>query len=66
MPTSGRCRLFKRNDGKYLIYMPLNVAEDSMFPFKLEKDAEGKFSLALKVSFKIGDKKLIIEPMEAP
>jgi len=26
--------LFRREDGKYLIYVPKSLAEDSMFPFK--------------------------------
>jgi len=47
--------LFRRKDGKYLIYVPLDLAEDSMFPFKTETSVE------LKISFKIGDNKLIIE-----
>jgi hypothetical protein len=27
--------LFKRKDGKYLIYIPKKVAEDSQFPFEI-------------------------------
>ena len=55
MVSEGRGRLFRRKDRKYLIYVPLKLAEDSMFPFKT------KSSIKLKVSFKIGDDKLIIE-----
>ncbi len=55
MVNEGRGRLFRRKDGKYLIYVPLDLAEDSMFPFKT------KSSIKLKISFKIGDDKLIIE-----
>jgi hypothetical protein len=55
MVSEGRARLFRRKDGKYLIYVPLDLAEDSMFPFKT------KSSLELKISFKIGDNKLILE-----
>ena len=55
MVSEGKGRLFRRKDGKYLIYVPLDFAEDSMFPFKT------KSSLKLKISFKIGDNKLIIE-----
>jgi hypothetical protein len=47
--------LFKRNDGKYLVYIPKNLAEDSMFPFK------GADSIFVKVSFKLGDSQLLIE-----
>jgi hypothetical protein len=55
MVSEGRGRLFRRKDGKYLIYLPKDLAEDSMFPFK------GSDSIFVKVSFKIGDDKLIIE-----
>jgi hypothetical protein len=49
MVKEGRGRLFRRKDGKYLIYLPKDLAEDSMFPFK-ESD-----SIFVKISFKIGD-----------
>jgi len=55
MVSEGRGRLFRRTDGKYLIYLPVYLAEDSMFPFK---DAD---SVQVKVHFKIGDDKLIVE-----
>ena len=55
MVNVGRGRLFRRKDGKYLIYLPVYLAEDSMFPFKCDE------SVHVKVSFKIGDDKLIIE-----
>ncbi len=55
MVNEGRGRLFRRKDGKYLIYVPLDLAEDSMFPFKT------KSSIKLKISFKIGDDKVIVE-----
>jgi hypothetical protein len=58
MVNEGRGRLFKRKDGKYLIYLPLDLAEDSMFPFK------GADSIHVKVSFKLGDNKIIIEKWE--
>jgi len=58
MVNVGKGRLFKRKDGKYLIYLPLDLATDSMFPFKTET------SVRVKVSFKKGEKKLIIEPLE--
>jgi hypothetical protein len=56
--SEGRGRLFRRKDGKYLIYVPLDLAEDSMFPFKTETSVE------VKISFKIGDNKLAIEKWE--
>lgn len=58
MVNVGKGRLFRRADGKYLIYLPLDMATDSMFPFKTES------SVRVKVSFKIGDKRLVIEPLE--
>jgi len=54
----GKGRLFRRKDGKYLIYIPKDFAEDSMFPFRTET------SVKVKVSFKSGEKKLVIEPFE--
>jgi len=54
----GKGRLFRRKDGKYLIYVPKDLAEDSMFPFKTET------SVKVKVSFKMGEEKLVIEPLE--
>jgi hypothetical protein len=54
----GKARVFKRKDSKYLIYLPLDLATDSQFPFKTET------SVKIKVSFKIGEKKLVIEPLE--
>ena len=35
--SAAKGRLFKRKDGKYLIYIPKSLAEDSMFPFKGEE-----------------------------
>jgi hypothetical protein len=34
--SAAKGRLFKRKDGKYLLYIPKSLAEDSMFPFKGE------------------------------
>jgi hypothetical protein len=60
MVNEGRGRIFRRKDGKYLIYLPLDFAEDSMFPFK------GSDSILVKVSFKLGDTKLLIEKWKEP
>jgi len=54
----GKARVFRRKDGKYLIYLPLDLVTDSQFPFKTET------SVRVKVSFKIGEKRLVIEPLE--
>ena len=63
MVSEGRGRLFRRKDGKYLLYVPKDLAEDSMFPFKLAEgggEEEGA-SVKVKVYFKIGGDKLIVE-----
>jgi hypothetical protein len=60
MVNEGRGRIFRRKDGKYLVYLPLDFAEDSMFPFK------GSDSILVKVSFKLGDNKLLIEKWKEP
>jgi hypothetical protein len=61
MVNEGKGRLFRRKDGKYLIYLPLKLAVDSMFPFK------GSDSIFVKVSFKPdGEEKLIIEKWKEP
>ncbi len=56
--SDGRGRLFRRKDGKYLVYLPKDLAEDSMFPFK------GADSIFVKVKFKLGDTHLTVEKWE--
>ena len=59
MVHEGRGNLFRRKDDKYLIYLPKDLCEDSMFPFHVPEEEP---SIKVKVSFKIGgEKKLIIE-----
>ncbi len=58
MVNEGRGRLFRRKDGKYLVYLPKDLAEDSMFPFK-QAD-----SIFVKVSFDLGDNKLTVKKWE--
>ena len=58
MVNVGKGNLFRRKDGKYLIYLPVYLANDSQFPFKTET------SVKVKVSFKIGEEKVVIEPLE--
>jgi len=60
MVNEGKGRLFRRKDGKFLIYIPKDLAEDSMFPFKNEE------SVKVKVSFKLGDDKLLIQRWVEP
>jgi len=68
MVREGKGRLFRRRDGKYLIYLPVNFGEDSMFPFKnLQRSERGQpYSIDVKMSFQIGGNKLIIEKWKDP
>jgi hypothetical protein len=58
--NEGKGRLFRRKDGKFLIYLPKDLAEDSMFPFRTAD------SIKVKVSFKLGDDKMLIEQWKEP
>jgi len=51
MVSEAKGRLFRRKDGKYLLYIPKSLAEDSMFPFKENP------SVTVTISFKVGDRK---------
>ena len=55
MVSEGKGRLFRRKDGKCLVYLPKDLAEDSMFPFKV---TDSRF---VKVSFVLGGSKVLIE-----
>jgi hypothetical protein len=48
--------IFKRTDGKYFVYVPTRLAEDTAFPFPI-----GESATKINISFKPGDKKLTIE-----
>ena len=60
MVNEAKGRVFRRKDGKYLIYVAKGLAEDSMFPFK------GARSIQVKISFKLGDNKILIEEWTEP
>jgi hypothetical protein len=61
--SEGKGRLFRRTDGKYLIYLPVDLAEDSMFPFPLKNRSE----VYVKVIFELGKDYLLVERWkEAP
>jgi len=68
MVSEGRGRLFRRKDGKFLIYLPKDLAEDSMFPFKNMQPGKrgGNLGTVVKVSFKSGKKELLIEKWTEP
>ena len=65
--SEGRGRLFRRKDGKYLLYLPVDLAEDSMFPFKeYQRTKRGADSIAVKINFKHGENKLTVEKWKEP
>jgi hypothetical protein len=58
MVNEAKGRLFRRKDGKYLLYIPKDLGEDSMFPFKA---TSANPVVRFKISFKVGDNKLAVE-----
>ena len=58
MASVAKGRFFRRRDGKYLLYIPKDLAEDSMFPIKA---TPAKPKVRIKISFKAGDRKLTVE-----
>lgn len=58
MVNEGKARLFKNSQGRYLIYLPVDLAEDSMFPLKVNS------SMYVRVGFKMGEKTLIVSKWE--
>lgn len=56
MVREGIGSIFRRKDGKFFVYLPQGVAEDSAFPFELNSSAK------VKVRFTQGGD-LIIEPL---
>jgi hypothetical protein len=65
MVSEGRGRLFKTQGNKYFIYLPVDLAEDSTFPFKNWERAEGSQtdSIHVRVRFDSDKKGLIVEKM---
>jgi hypothetical protein len=58
----GKGRLFRRKDGKFLLYIPLDLAQDSMFPFQeFKKTKRGTEVAFVKVAFEIGKRALTVE-----
>ena len=53
--NEGSGSIFRRKDGRYFIYLPRDVVEDTGFPFPIRS------SVKVKVRFTPGDKKIIIE-----
>jgi len=54
-------RLFRRKDGKYLIYLPKDLCADTMFPFRDELEKHGFVKVGVK--FEVGKEKLGVEPL---
>ena len=55
MVGEGVGSIFRRTDGRYFIYLPTALVEDTAFPFPTEK------SVKVKIRFMPGNRKLIIE-----
>ena len=55
MVSEGVGSIFRRTDGKYFIYLPKDLVENTGFPFPPEK------SLKVKIRFIPSNKKLVIE-----
>ncbi len=55
MGNEGKGTIFRRKDDRYLLYLPVKVVDDSMFPLKCNG------SMPVKVSFRPSDGKLIVE-----
>ena len=59
MVLQAKGRMSIRKDGKYFLYLPKSVVEDSGFPFKLES------SVPVMVLIDRNAGKLLITPLEA-
>ena len=57
MVAEGRGRIWRRKDGKYFMYLPKHLAEDSAFPFKTET------SIPVQVIIDRKGRKLLIKPI---
>jgi hypothetical protein len=51
----GRGTILRIRGSQYLLYLPVRVADDSMFPLRCDK------TMCVRVSFKPGSDKLVIE-----
>jgi len=56
--SQGVGSIFKRTDGRYFMYLPKDLVEDTSFPFPPTS------KIRVKISFKPGDNKLTVEPTE--
>lgn len=60
MGKEGKGTIFRRKDARYLLYLPVRVVDDSMFPLKCDNTE----SMPVKVSFKPNGGKIIVEKWE--
>jgi hypothetical protein len=56
MVNQAKGSIFRRTDGKYFIYLPTKLVEDTGFPLTI-----GKSATKVWIKLKSGDKKLTIE-----
>ncbi|MCP8304025.1 MAG: hypothetical protein H3Z50_00925 [archaeon] len=56
--SEGIGSIFKRKDGRYFLYLPKDLVEDTGFPFPI------KSPVRAKVRFTPGVKKIIVEELE--
>lgn len=74
MAKQGKGTLFKRVDGKFLVYLPKDVCEDTMFPFTNFKPGPRSPNVGIipvKVMFESyhpgkNPRRIIIEPWSEP
>jgi len=59
MVLKGNGRMSRRSDGKYFLYLPKHVVEDSSFPFDLES------SLLVRVIIDPDGERLLVIPLKA-
>jgi len=55
MGNEGKGTIFRRKDGRHLLYLPVIVVNDSMFPLKCDG------SMPVKIHFSAKDGKMIVE-----
>jgi len=53
--SRGVGRVFMRSDGRYFIYLPKDLVEDTAFPFPPSSSEK------VRIYFKPGEKRLVIE-----
>jgi hypothetical protein len=56
MVNQARGSIFRRTDGKYFIYVPTRLVEDTAFPLEI-----GETATKIMIKFKPGTKRIIIE-----